>query len=40
MIDVHLDARISALADIEDSVRGSHIIIGANSVIDSFVKPA
>lgn len=38
MIDIHLDARISALADIEDSVRGSRIIIGANSVIDSFVK--
>lgn len=38
MIDIHPDARISKLADIEDSVRGSHIIIGANSMIDSFVK--
>jgi acetyltransferase-like isoleucine patch superfamily enzyme len=31
-------ARISALADIEDSVRGSKIIIGARTVLDSFVK--
>ncbi len=31
-------ARISPLADVEDSVRGSVIAIGANSVIDSFVK--
>lgn len=38
MINIHLDARISALADIEDSVRGSRIVIGAHSVVDSFVK--
>ena len=38
MIDIHPDARISKLADIEDSMRGSRIIIGANSMIDSFVK--
>jgi virginiamycin A acetyltransferase len=31
-------ARISAFADIEDSVRGSRIVVGKNSVIDSFVK--
>ncbi|MGZ5037650.1 MAG: acyltransferase [Usitatibacter sp.] len=31
-------ARISALADIEDSVRGTTIRVGANSVVDSFVK--
>lgn len=31
-------ARISTLADIEDSVRGTVIRIGARSVIDSFVK--
>lgn len=31
-------ARISKLADIEDSVRGTKIVIGANSAIDSFVK--
>ena len=38
MIEIHPDARISSLADIEGSVRGSRICIGANSVIDSFVK--
>lgn len=31
-------ARISTLADIEDSVRGTVIRIGARSVVDSFVK--
>ena len=31
-------ARISTLADIEDSVRGTVIRLGARSVIDSFVK--
>jgi acetyltransferase-like isoleucine patch superfamily enzyme len=31
-------ARISPLADIEDSVRGSRIIIGDRVTIDSFVK--
>ena len=35
-IDPSLD--ISPLADIEDSVRGSSIMVGAHSVIDSFVK--
>ena len=38
MIDVHITARISSHADIEDSVRGTRIIVGAHSVIDSFVK--
>lgn len=38
MIDLHPTARVSSFADIEDSARGSKIIIGANSVIDSFVK--
>jgi virginiamycin A acetyltransferase len=38
MIDIHTDAKISALADIEDSVRGSRITVGAHSMIDSFVK--
>jgi acetyltransferase-like isoleucine patch superfamily enzyme len=37
-IVVAKSARVSALADIEDSVRGSRIIIGEHSVIDSFVK--
>lgn len=38
MIDIHPDARISKLADVENSVRGSRIVIGANSMVDSFVK--
>jgi len=38
MIEIAASARVSPLADIEDSVRGSRIVIGANSVIDSFVK--
>ncbi len=38
MIEVHPSARISRFADIEDSVRGSRIVLGADSVIDSFVK--
>ncbi|MGR8931719.1 MAG: acyltransferase [Gammaproteobacteria bacterium] len=36
--DIHDSARISPLSDIEDSVRGSRIVVGAHSVIDSFVK--
>jgi acetyltransferase-like isoleucine patch superfamily enzyme len=31
-------ARVSPQADIEDSVRGTRIVVGAHSVIDSFVK--
>lgn len=31
-------ARVSALADIEQSSRGSRTVIGAGTVIDSFVK--
>jgi len=38
MIDIHPTARVSKLADIEDSVRGTKIIIGEQAVIDSFVK--
>lgn len=38
MIEIHPEARVSALADIEDSVRGSRIVVGARSVVDSFVK--
>lgn len=38
MIEIHATAKVSALADIEDSVRGSRIVVGAHSVIDSFVK--
>ena len=38
MIDIHPEARISTLADIEDSVRVSRILVGAHSTIDAFVK--
>lgn len=38
MIEIHPEARVSSLADIEDSIRGSRIVIGANAVVDSFVK--
>lgn len=38
MIEIHPEARVSALADIEDSVRGTRIVIGARTVIDAFVK--
>ena len=35
---IHEDAAVSPLADIEDSIRGSKIQVGAGSMIDSFVK--
>lgn len=38
MIQKHKTSKVSQLADIEASVRGTQIIIGENSVIDSFVK--
>jgi acetyltransferase-like isoleucine patch superfamily enzyme len=38
MLQIDPAARVSPLADIEDSVRGSRIVVGAHSVIDSFVK--
>lgn len=38
MISIHATARVSPLADIEDSVRGSRIVISAGVTIDSFVK--
>ncbi len=38
MIEIDARAKVSGLADIEDSVRGSRIVVGAHSVIDSFVK--
>jgi acetyltransferase-like isoleucine patch superfamily enzyme len=38
MIEIHPGARISKLVDIEDSVRGTRIVISENVVIDSFVK--
>jgi acetyltransferase-like isoleucine patch superfamily enzyme len=38
MIELHPDARVSPLADLEDSVRGTRTVVGARSVIDAFVK--
>jgi len=38
MLKIHPTAKISPLADIEDSVRGSVIEIGPRTVVDSFVK--
>jgi len=38
MLIIDPTARISPLADIEDSVRGSRIEVGAGVVIDAFVK--
>ena len=35
---IHPTAKISDLADIEDSTRGTKIEVGENAVIDSFVK--
>jgi virginiamycin A acetyltransferase len=38
VIDIHATARVSAFADIENSVRGTRIAVGARTMIDSFVK--
>ena len=38
MIDLHPAARVSGLADIEDSTRGTRIVIESGVVIDAFVK--
>lgn len=38
MIKIDTTARVSKWADIEDSIRGTQIVIGANVTIDSFVK--
>jgi virginiamycin A acetyltransferase len=37
-IEIDPTAKVSPLADIEESVRGTLIRIGANTLIDSFVK--
>src|SRR3989344_5267400 len=41
-IEIHPEANISALADIEDSSRGTRIVFGRGSIVDSFfkIKPA
>ena len=38
MIEIDPSAVVSRLCDIEDSVRGTRIVVGAHSVLDSFVK--
>jgi virginiamycin A acetyltransferase len=38
VIEIHPSARVSPLADIEDSTRGTRIVVGPRTVIDSFVK--
>jgi acetyltransferase-like isoleucine patch superfamily enzyme len=38
MISISPSARVSEKADIEDSVRGTRIVIEANVMIDAFVK--
>lgn len=38
MIEISATAKVSNLADIEDSVRGTRIVILDHCVIDSFVK--
>jgi virginiamycin A acetyltransferase len=38
MIEIHASARVSPLADIEDSVRDTRFVVGAHSMVDSFVK--
>lgn len=38
MLVISESAKISHLADIEDSIRGSKIIVGDGTAIDSFVK--
>jgi len=37
-IRIHPTAQVSALADLESSARGTRIVVGADSRIDSFVK--
>lgn len=38
MIEIHPTAFVSPLSDIEDSVKGSRVVIGPGSYIDAFVK--
>ena len=37
-VEIHPTATVSQLADLEPSVRGTRIVIGAGAVVDSFVK--
>lgn len=38
MIEIAPTAKVSGMADIEDSTRGTRIVLGAGVVIDAFVK--
>ncbi|MES2935505.1 MAG: acyltransferase [Pseudomonadota bacterium] len=38
MIEIHPSAKVSKLADIEDSVRGTSIVLAEQVMIDAFVK--
>lgn len=38
MIEIHPTARVSPLADLEDSSRGTCLVLGEGVVIDAFVK--
>ncbi len=38
LLSIHPTAQVSALADLEPSLRGTRIVIGAGCRIDSFVK--
>jgi virginiamycin A acetyltransferase len=38
MHDISPLAKISRFADLEDSMKGSRLVIGANSMLDAFVK--
>lgn len=38
MIEIDATAKVSSLADIEDSVRGTRLVVGPGAMIDSFVK--
>ena len=38
MIEIHPSAFVSPRADVEDSVKGSRIVVGARSYIGAFVK--
>jgi acetyltransferase-like isoleucine patch superfamily enzyme len=38
VIEIDPTARVSPLADLEPSVRGTRLVVGARSLIDAFVK--
>ena len=38
MIEIHPTAFVSPLSDIEDSIKGSRVVIGPGSYVDAFVK--